>query len=240
MAHFILNFEPIKLSIRLMSYNRQQPDWPHFQYNLQALEDALFQFAEQAGYVSGLLEAMPEGTQTEALIDLMVAEAIKTSEIEGEYLSRQDVVSSIRNHLGLSPTPEPVRDRMAGGAGELMVDVRRTYEEELTEEKLFAWHQMLLSGNIKINTGTWRTNEAPMQVVSGAIGRETIHFEAPPSSRVPGEMKAFLRWFNETAPGGREELKKAPVRAARSLLRFYTGSTRPMGSKKGQQNHIPA
>ena len=84
-----------------MAYNWQQKDWPEFTYDLTQVEDALLAFAEKTGWASGLLKGLPEDTQTEAIIDLMVAEAIKTSEIEGEYLSRKDVLFSIRKNLGL-------------------------------------------------------------------------------------------------------------------------------------------
>ncbi|WP_233219209.1 DUF4172 domain-containing protein [Adhaeribacter arboris] len=98
-------------------------------------EDALFHFAEQIGHVSGILKVIPDDIRMEAVIDIMVAEAIRTSEIESEYLSRQDVVSFIRNNLGLNQTHDPVKDRRAQGASELMVDVQRTYAEAMTEEK---------------------------------------------------------------------------------------------------------
>jgi Fic family protein len=205
-----------------MKFNWQQRDWTNFRYNLNAVENALFEFAEQTGHVSGMLKTMPEDTQMEAIIDIMVTEAIKTSEIEGEFLSRQDVVSSIRNNLGLNKPHDPVKDKMSRGAGELMVDVRKSYAATLTKEKLFTWHEMLFGETRRINIGKWRTHEDPMQVVSGAIGKEKIHFEAPPSSRVPGEMDKFIYWFNETAPGGINEIKKAPVRSAIAHLYFET------------------
>lgn len=205
-----------------MKYNWQQQDWPEFRYSLHEIEDVLFDFAEQIGQVSGILNAMPEDTQMEAIINTMVAEAIKTSEIEGEHLSRQDIVTSIRNNLGLNETQEPVKDKKSQGAGELMVDVRKTYADPLTKEKLFTWHKMLMGESRKINAGAWRKHEDPMQVVSGAVGKEKIHFKAPPSSRVPEEMKRFFKWFNETAPGGKNEIKKAPVRSAIAHLYFET------------------
>ncbi len=205
-----------------MTYNWQQLDWPDFKYDLLDAEDALFHFAEQTGHVTGLLKAMPEDVQTETVIDLMVSEAIKTSEIEGEYLSRQDVISSIRNQLGFNQTPESIKDKRAQGAGELMTDVRKTYAEALTEAKLFEWHTMLLRDNKRINVGVWRSHEDPMQVISGALGKEKVHFEAPPSTRVSEEMNRFVRWFNDTAPGGVNEIKKAPVRAAIAHLYFET------------------
>ena len=205
-----------------MTYNWQYPDWPEFKYNLEEIEDLLFDFAERAGRVSGLIEGLPEDMKTEAIIDLMVFEAIKTSEIEGEYLSRQDVISSIRNNLGLRYKVEPVHDKRAEGAAELMMDVHNTYAEELTEEKLFSWHQMIMKGSRGVKVSAWRSHEEPMQVVSGAMGKEKIHFEAPPSARVPGEMACFITWFNETAPGGKDEIKKPAVRAAIAHLYFET------------------
>ncbi|MBA9076564.1 Fic family protein [Rufibacter quisquiliarum] len=170
--------------------------------------------------------------QTEAIIDIMVAEAIKTSEIEGEYLSRKDVASSIRNHLGLAQPPGSIKDRMAQGAGELMADARNTYAEALTEEKLFGWHRMLLKENRGINIGMWRSHGEPMQVVSGALGKEKVHFEAPPSSRVPAEMGRFIQWFNDTAPGGAREMKKAPVRSA--IAHLYFESIHPFEDGNGR------
>ncbi len=205
-----------------MVYNWQQLDWPEFSYDLSEVEEMLFNFAEQTGHVSGILKAMPEGIQLEAVIDIMVAEAIKTSEIEGEYLSRQDVISSIRNNLGLNKTLEATKDKMAQGAGELMADLRKTYADALTEAKLFDWHRMLLKEQKRLNVGMWRSHEEPMQVISGAIGKEKVHFEAPPSSRVSDEMSRFIQWFNDTAPGGTNEIKKAPVRSAICHLYFET------------------
>jgi len=126
----------------------------------------------------------------------MVAEAIKTSEIEGEYLSRKDVMSSIRKNLGLVTGPEYITDKKAAGIGELMIDVRNSYKEKLTKEMLFAWHQML-------------------------------HYEAPPSARVPAEMDRFITWFNDTAPGAAKSIKKAPVRSAIAEKALSQGMGQP-------------
>ncbi|NIJ52768.1 Fic family protein [Dyadobacter arcticus] len=205
-----------------MQYNWQQQDWPDFSYNLSEIEDFLFAFAEETGHIGGILKAVPEHVKVETLIDTMVYEAIKTSEIEGEFLSRQDVASSIRNNLGINKHPEPVKDKKAQGAAQLMVNARNAFADKLTEKKLFDWHKMLLNESKTINTGVWRKDQAPMQVVSGAIGKEKVHFEAPPSDRVQQEMDRFIQWFNETAPGGKQEIKKAPVRSAIAHLYFET------------------
>lgn len=205
-----------------MSYNWQLPDWPNFTYEIGPCEKNLFAFAERIGRVSGLVEGLNESTKTETIIEMMVSEAVKTSEIEGEYISRRDVKSSIRNNLGLSATKEQVNDKRAEGAAALMIAVRDHYAEALTEEMLFEWHKTLMIGDKRIKKGAWRTHEDPMQIVSGPIGKEKVHFEAPPSKNVPKEMKGFIRWFNDTAPGGKKEIDKPSVRSALAHVYFET------------------
>jgi len=204
-----------------MKYNWQQSDWPNFKYDLKAIEDVLFSFAERAGRVDGLLEGLPDDSRTEAMIEIMVAEAIKTSEIEGAFLNRQDVLSSIRNNLGLGHAPQP-HDQRAAGMGELMTDVRNSYAEALTQKKLFSWHGMVMKGSQRIKPGKWRTHKEPMQIISGPVGKEKVHFEAPPSNQVPKEMRNFIQWFNETTPGKKNEIKKPLVRSAIAHLYFET------------------
>jgi Fic family protein len=215
-----------------MTYNWQQEDWPDFRFDLSKVEDALMTFAEKTGRASGLLRGLTEETQTEAMIDMMVAEAVKTSEIEGEYLSRKDVMSSIHKNLGLGPPDEQVRDKRAEGAAALMLDVRNSYAEPLTKEKLFAWHRMIMAGSRGGKVGQWRRHVEPMQVVSGAVGKPTVHFEAPPSSRVPKEMTRFISWFNETAAGGTQEIKRPLVRAA--VAHLYFESIHPFEDGNGR------
>lgn len=231
-AHFFLTFEPNKLYNRLMSYNWQQKDWPNFTYDFHSIEDDLFLFAQKTGHVTGILKALPEDAQQETIIDVMVAEAIKTSEIEGEYLSRKEVMSSIRNNLGLNKKLDPIQDKKAEGIGEMMLDVRNSYKEPLTKAKLFSWHEMILRGNKRMKIGAWRTHKDPMQVVSGAVGKEKVHFEAPPSHLVSKEMNQFITWFNDTGPGGKQEIKKAPVRAA--LAHLYFESIHPFEDGNGR------
>lgn len=179
-----------------MRYNWQQNDWPEFRYDLTSIEPKLHEISLKMGRLSGLVDALPDTVQTEAIIDMMVIEAIKTSEIEGEYLSRQDVMSSIRNNLGLHPKQD-VNDGRAKGAASLMLAVRDKYKSLLTKDILFDWHKMLMLGNNRITAGAWRTHDDPMQVVSGALGKEKIHFEAPPSKSVAQEMDGFIQWYNQ-------------------------------------------
>ena len=215
-----------------MLYNWQQKDWPNFTYTLLGIEDFLFHFAERTGHVSGLLKTLSEETQLETVINLMVAEAVKTSEIEGEFISRKDVLSSIKKNLGLVKTPVAVKDKRAAGVSKLMIDIRNTFKEPLTDKKIFEWHRMLLESNNEIVVGGWRKHKEPMQVISGAIGKQKVHFEAPPSAKVPGEMKQFIRWFNDTAPSEKKEIKKAPLRAA--ITHLYFESIHPFEDGNGR------
>jgi Fic family protein len=233
LPHILLYFEAIIKYNRLMRYHWQLPDWPNFIYELTAAtEKNLFALAERMGRVSGLLEGLDDAAKTETVIDMMVSEAVKTSEIEGEYISRKDVKSSIRNNLGLSAPREPVHDKRAEGAAALMVLVRDSYAEPLSEAMLFTWHKMLMMGDRRIQKGTWRTHEEPMQVVSGVIGKQKVHYEAPPSGRVPQEMAAFIKWFNDTAPGVKDEPDKPSVRAA--LAHVYFESIHPFEDGNGR------
>jgi len=206
----------------MKKYNWQQNDWTYFKFSLDGAEGDLFLFSEKVGRVSGILEGLPEGTKQDVIVDIIVAEAIKTSAIEGEYPNRRDVLSSVRKNLGLHHGPGRIKDKNAAGLGELMIDVRKTFKEPLTEAKLFAWHRMLLGESKNLEVGRWRTHKEPMQIISGAMGKEKVHYEAPPSGKVPGEMKKFIRWFNDTAPGGKSEIKRAPVRSAIAHLYFET------------------
>ena len=215
-----------------MKYNWQQKDWPGFRYDLSGLEDALFSFAEKTGHASGMLKGLPEDMRNEAMIDLMVTEAVKTSEIEGEHISRADVMSSIRNQLGLNLDEEQIRDRRAEGAAQLMLAVRNSYIEPLTQKMLFSWHRMLLENAPNIKVGAWRTHGDSMQVVSGILHKPKIHFEAPPSKNIPAEMKRFIYWFNNTAPDKSQEIKQAVVRSA--VAHLYFESIHPFDDGNGR------
>lgn len=174
-----------------MSYNWQQSDWRDFTFSLQEIEDVLYIFVGKVGHLKGLLQAMPKESQEEILIEILVTEALKTSEIENEYLSREDVTSSIRHNLGLFEPKKEIRDVRFKGVGKLMTEVRRTYNEPLTEQALKEWHRYLFFNKTNLKVGDWRTHTAPMQVVSGRLDKPTVHFEAPPSSEIPQEMTAI-------------------------------------------------
>ena len=218
----------------MKKYNWQKPDWPHFRYDLTTIHETLLSIAEKTGLISGKLSHLDENLQTEALINLLVEEAVKTSEIEGEFISRPDVRSSIKKKLGLNQGVTRVHDKRAHGVVEMMFDVRESFKQPLTDTRLFEWHLMLLSSSVNPNLriATWRSHEEPMQVISGHYGKWIVHFEAPPSKDVPKEMEQFIDWFNNTAPGKSQAIKFAPVRAA--IAHLYFESIHPFEDGNGR------
>ncbi len=215
-----------------MSFNWQQDDWPCFNYDLQELTESLQLYAARTERLCGQTEAFHQATALDVAINATLEEAMMTSGIEGEVLSRQDVVSSIRNNLGLTSADRQPKDQRAVGIATLLVDVRSTFEEPLSATGLRKWHKFLMSGNPYIKTGAWRTGTTPMRVVSGTIGKETVHFVAPPSQSVPREMATFVRWFNKTAPGAKEAIEFAPIRSA--IAHLYFESIHPFVDGNGR------
>ena len=179
-----------------MIYNWQHKDWANFEYDKSAVSEFSLVFWEKAGEMEQLLQTLSADQQQDALLRFMISEAATTSEIEGELLSRQDLMSSIKNKLGLNAAPETVKDRKAIAITNLLVAVRNSYNKKLTETDIKQWHSLLFENSKTIQGGKWRSSAEPMQVVSGAYGKEIVHYEAPPSYRVPAEMKLFVHWYN--------------------------------------------
>ncbi|MEO9275144.1 Fic family protein [Marinomonas sp. 5E14-1] len=213
-----------------MKYSWQHPDWPNFTFEESQCKEALYRYALEAGRLSGGMSQLESALQYDAYIDLMVSEVIHTSQIEGERLDREDVRSSIKNFLGLSHPTTRVADPRAEGMAALMVDVRNHFADKLTKDTLFQWHRLvlpqkensLLPRDLKI--GQWRDSKEPMQIVSGPIGYEKVHYEAPPADQVDTEINRFLDWFNRSNPltAEREIELSGPVRAAIAHLWFET------------------
>ncbi|MEA5426398.1 Fic family protein [Arcicella lustrica] len=202
-----------------MEWNWQQEDWPNFKFDALALENLEADFQKNSGYLQGTIRHIAEDDKNRLTIELISEEALRTSEIEGERLSRDSIQSSIRRNFGLATdnTRVPPAEQ---GIAELITDVYQHFSDTLTHETLFKWHGMLMSGNSKIKEiGKYRTDPEPMQVVSGPLQKPIIHFEAPPSDKMPKEMSAFISWFNETAPGSSNALP-ALTRAGIAHLYF--------------------
>jgi Fic family protein len=202
-----------------MTWNWQRSDWPNFTYDAKALEPLEQQFLRQAGEFVGAYKHVGAEDQETLKIDLISEEAVKTSEIEGEILNRDSVQSSLRAQLGLGVEAPNVK-QAERGISKMMLDLYRNYADPLSDQTMFEWHKMLLGGDKDIKViGGYRTHADAMQVVSGPIHERTVQFEAPPSARVLAEMKRFVAWFNDSAPGGRKALP-ALTRAAVAHLYF--------------------
>jgi Fic family protein len=214
-----------------MTWNWQQPDWPKFVWNQSRLAIAEQQFLVGGGVLVGAIKHLGEENRNVLTVEAMSTEALTTSEIEGEFLDRASVQSSIRRQLGLATDNRKIAPAERG-VSEMMVDLCKTFAAPLSEEMLFDWHRMLMSGRQDLtDVGRYRTGSEPMQVLSGPIGTPKIHFEAPPSAQVPSEMAQFIAWFNRTAPGGAEPL----VALARAgVAHLYFESVHPFEDGNGR------
>lgn len=176
----------------------QQPGWPDFRYDERALEDRELEFRLNSERLVGRFEALPIASQEDAMIDLMLSEALKTSAIEGEDLDRESVRSSLLSLMASDTLPDN-SDQKATGAAMLLVDVRKNWQAPLTHDLLGKWQSMAVPEQryTPILRGAYRNNPSPMQIVSGPYGREKIHYEAPPATQVPDEMTRFIDWYNK-------------------------------------------
>src|SRR5712671_1858487 len=181
--------------LSLMAWNWQQSDWPNFTWNRARLEKAEQQFLVGGGVLLGTVKHLAKEDMQQLRVEAMSTEAVTTSEIEGEILDRASVQSSIRKQLGLVADQRRVRPAERGIA-EMAVDLYQSFAEPLSEEMLFRWHRMVMSGRRDLkDVGQYRTGAESMKVVSQAMYEPKVHFEAPPSSRVPSEMVRFITWF---------------------------------------------
>lgn len=196
-----------------MKYIYQLKDWPTFSWDVRMITDLLAQVRHKQGRLVGRMEGMGFHLQSEATLQTITLDVLKSSEIEGEFLNHQQVRSSVARRLGIDIAGLVQADRNVEGVVEMMLDATQHYEIELDSDRLFAWHAALFptgrSGLRKITGGTWRENakDDPMQVVSGPMGRERVHFQAPDSNKLVIEMTAFLSWYNN--PGMDPVLKAA-------------------------------
>jgi len=177
-------------------------DWPTFTWNEASLAKKTAQVSREQGRMLGKMEALGFELRNEANLHILTEDVIKSSEIEGENLPREQVRSSIARRLGLDTVNLIPVDRNVEGVVEMMLDATGNYSQELTAERLHAWHAALFptgrSGMSKINVGCWRDDSnGPMQVVSGPIGHEKVHYEAPSAERIPAEIETFLHWFEQ-------------------------------------------
>jgi Fic family protein len=203
----------------IIQWNWEKPEWPNFTWDPARLAARERAFLLHAGVTIGATQHLGNEEREWLLVETMSNEALTTSRIEGELLNRDSVQSSIQKQLGLQTDRRriPPAER---GIAEMMVDLYRSFAFPVSSAMLFGWHRVLVQerGDLS-DIGQYRTSAEPMQIVSGPIGRPRVHYEAPPSKRVPREMEKLIEWFNRTAPDKTGALPTL-TRAGLAHLRF--------------------
>jgi Fic family protein len=185
-------------------YIYQHEKWPDFIWDIGALSNLLADVRNTQGRLTGKMEALGFNLQNEAFLETLTADVLKSNEIEGIVLNKQAVRSSVARRLGIDIGGLPPADRNIEGIVDMMFDATDNFGEPLTKKRLLGWHYAMFpmgrSGMYEITVGNWRNDSAgPMQVVSGAMGKEIVHYEAPPAELIDNEMTVFLNWFNNKA-----------------------------------------
>ncbi len=214
-----------------MKWIWQRPSWPNFTWEAEALLPFLSEARLKQGKLLARTKELGFELGQEAGADILIEEVIKTSEIEGEHLNRDLVRSSVAKHLGLPSFGLPQPSRSIDGLVDILIDATKKYDQPLTAERLKSWQAALFptgySGLLQIQVGEWRTGEDPMQVVSGGMGKEILHFEAVPSSSLESEMNQFLTWW-KTSLGKIDGLLRA------GLAHFYFVTIHPFEDGNGR------
>ena len=210
-------------------WNWQQDEWSNFTYQSKDLEDLEQTFLHNSGVLFGAYKHLND--QNHLKVEIITQEALKTSEIEGEYLDRESLQSSIARHFGLKTTqqkiPSPER-----GISDLLIDLYKNYDKTLRHETLYRWHHKLMEHRSDLkNIGCYRTGKEAMQIISGSIHAPYVHFEAPPSKRVKKEMDSFINWFNTTAPKGKSSL---PALTRSGIAHLYFECIHPFEDGNGR------
>ncbi|MBK7711918.1 MAG: Fic family protein [Bacteroidales bacterium] len=205
----------------MTNYIYQNKSWPDFKWDDQRIINLLGEVRNLQGRLLGRMDMLGFEYRNEAVLDTMTLDVIKSAEIEGISLDREQVRSSVARHLAIDLAGMVDSDRSVEGIVDIMIDATQNYELSLSVERLFGWHSALFpagrSGIYKITTAAWRSDSGgPMQVVSGAIGKERVHFQAPPAIIVAHEMERFVEWFN------REEHTDLILKSAVAHLWFVT------------------
>ncbi|MDB5226999.1 MAG: hypothetical protein JWN78_1192 [Bacteroidota bacterium] len=206
---------------RISKYIYEYKDWTSFSWDHDAVHLRLGKVRNLQGRLYGKMEALGFPLRKEAMLETLTLDVLKSSEIEGEILNPEQVRSSVARRLGMDISGLVASDRHVDGVVDMMLDATQHYKKPLTAERLWQWHAALFptgrSGMYKITVGKWRTDETgPMQVVSGALGKETVHYEAPAAIKLKKEMQQFLKWFNG------EEKHDPVIKAAIAHFRFVT------------------
>lgn len=199
---------------RMKIYIHEQDNWPYFNWDNNKVLLKLGETRNLQGKLIGKMETLGFDLQNEAVLNTLTLDVLKSSEIEGEYLEKEQVRSSIARRLGIDIAGSVESERNVDGIVETMLDATQRFKVPLTAERLFDWHAALFptgrSGMYKITVADWRKDSTgPMQVVSGPMGKEKVHYEAPESERVAIEMNEFLIWFENEK--GLDSVLKAAI-----------------------------
>ena len=202
-------------------YIHQHKDWAAFTWDSELLLPKLALVRNKQGALIGQMKALGFDLKQESMLETLTLDVLKSWEIEGAFLEPEQVRSSIARHLGMDISGLVPSDRYVEGVVDMMLDATQNYQNDLTEERLFDWHAALFptgrSGMFRISVGQWRKDETgAMQVVSGALGKEKIHFQAPDAALLATEMNKFITWFNE------EQALDPVLKAAIAHLWFIT------------------
>lgn len=245
-------------------YLHYSKDWPNFKWDNETLLPYVSKVRDLQGRLIGRMEGMGFELREEAVLETLTEDIVRTSEIEGELLNPLEVRSSVARRLGMDISGLPNASRDVEGVVEMMLDATQKYKETITKDRLCGWHAALFptgrSGMYKITVGDWRGDEkGPMQVVSGPMGREKVHYTAPDASRLEAEMNGFIDWYNKDTSmepviksaiahlwfvsihpfdDGNGRIARAIAdnqlaRADRTNQRFYSMSAQVMKSKNG-------
>ncbi|MDH0091053.1 Fic family protein [Achromobacter mucicolens] len=208
-------------------YIWQSPDWPEWRFDLKALAAPLAEVSRAQGLLMGRLCDVGMPLRDQACLSALTEDVVKSSAIEGEVLNVESVRSSIARRIGVDIGALAPVDRHVDGVVEMVLDATGNCDAPVTQDRLFGWHAALFptgySGMSQINVGTWRTDAGgPMQVVSGPLGRQRVHFEAPAATRVGADMRTFLAWLNAPAHAAGGSTMPALLKAGLAHLWFVT------------------
>src|SRR6185312_9687792 len=198
--YYICRINPLNMKLR-GDYVYRSKGWPNFTWNNDVLLQPLVNVRSKQGLLKGYMEALGFMQRDETTLNTITLDVLKSTEIEGEILNKEQVRSSVARHLGIDIAGLVATDRNVDGVVEMMLDATQNYTKVLTKQRLFDWQASLFptgrSGMHKIVVGKWRNDSTgPMQVVSGAMGKEKVHYQAPDAGVLEKEMKQFLQWFN--------------------------------------------
>ncbi len=205
-----------------MKYIWQLADFPKFKYDTSKLLALVEESVVLIGEVRGIMKGFSPALQDEVSAQVMLSEAIKTSEIEGEYFSREDVMSSLMMNLGLVDYVLPSKNKNADAIARLMIEVRKNYNQPLTLEMILHWHKILMKHHADIHGGALRSSSKPMQVISGRYGDIEVHYEAPPSKDLPLLLEVFFQWYRTFEDSTLGTIGEAIILSALSHLYFET------------------